>query len=382
MAHTEREMLQVTQDQVRRFRMQRSGLIDGYDSPETVASALAGVQAQILPAAGLALWNRTRGLTNKKFERLLFEKRTLVKLWGQRGTLHVYPSNEWPLLHSVRAVNRTWWEHHAVRESGDFGDYRHLVDEVADELRRRDSMGRKDLRALELDLHEELFSGWGGIFADLVRLGYACHAGKVGGEGHFAHRERWLPDLEWNPPDPDDANIEIVRRYFANFAPATVQDAAYWRGIDLQPMRRWIDALGDELVEVEVDGARRWMLRRDLDFAVSLPDHSDGLPLRMLYRFDPLLLGIKDKRWIVDPQFYNRVWRPAGHIEGVVLHRGRGVATWRYDWNGSGMVVTVSPFKRLPKTVTERIPRQAEGVARFFGAPLHDLRYAEDGTGG
>ena len=46
--------------------------------------------------------------------------------------------------------------------------------------------------------------------------------------------------------------------------------------------------------------------------------------MRLLGRFDPLLLAHRDKDWVVPAKYYNRVWRPAGHIEGVVLESGPG----------------------------------------------------------
>ena len=49
----------VTLDQVRRFRLIRSGLLQPFADPETASANLMGIQAQILPAAGVALWNRT-----------------------------------------------------------------------------------------------------------------------------------------------------------------------------------------------------------------------------------------------------------------------------------------------------------------------------------
>ena len=72
-------MFKLTQTQVRWFRLRRSGLVDPFDSPEAGARALAGVQAQILPAAALALWNRTNGLTYAQFNQLLYDQRILVK---------------------------------------------------------------------------------------------------------------------------------------------------------------------------------------------------------------------------------------------------------------------------------------------------------------
>jgi hypothetical protein len=365
--------LDLTLDQVRRFRMERSGLIHPMESAESVARTLVGVQAQILPAAGLALWNRTTRLTNTRFEDLLFNRRSLVKLWGQRGTLHLYDSDDWPLLHGAHAGSRTWWERQAEQENHDMQTYHSRIEAVANALRERESMGRGDLKALELDLPEELYSPWGGIFADLVRRGFACHAGRMGNEGQFAHRERWLPNLEWNPPEPDAANIEFARRYFAAYGPALADDFAYWRGARLLLGRRWVAALGDELVEVRADGTPMLALRRDLDHLAALPDRSDTLPVRMLYRFDPLILAHRDKGWVADPNAYARIWITSGHINGIVLHRGKAVATWRYDRKGKGIVVIVSPFKPLPRAVTDRLMRHSEGVAHFFGVPLADV---------
>jgi hypothetical protein len=259
MAH---RTVSLSAEQARWFRIRRSGLDRPFATAELAATALVGVQAQILPAAGLALWNRSVGLTNAAFEDALFNRRSLVKLWGQRNTLHIYTSTDWPLLCAARALNRTWWERSVENGSSEFADYRHLVEEVAALLRQRESMGRSDLRASGIDLHEELYSAWGGIFADLVRLGYACHAGRDGSEGRFAHRERWLPDLAWNPPDPQAANLEVARRFFAAYGPASATDFAYWRGGSTPLARGWVSALHDSLCIVAVDGQSMLALAR------------------------------------------------------------------------------------------------------------------------
>src|SRR5262245_48680359 len=102
--------------QLRWFRLRRSGLVEPFDSPEAIARELDGVQAQSLPADGLSIWNRTSGLTQAIFEDLLYQKRSLVKLWGQRHTLHLYPSQEWPLIHGALADRSTWWERRAAND--------------------------------------------------------------------------------------------------------------------------------------------------------------------------------------------------------------------------------------------------------------------------
>ena len=371
------QTIQLTPDQIRWQRFSRSGLVQPFADAPTAARALIGVQAQILPAAGLALWNRIPEFSHTSFDELLYTERTLVKLWGQRGTLHLYASEDWPLLHAAWSINRTWWERQAARdpEHGEaaVAKRKALVEDVATLLRSQEAMGRRDLRASGLPLSDDLLSPWGGIFADLVRLGYACHYGRSEGEGRFVARERWLPNLAWEPPDATTANRTLVERYLAAYGPATIQDFAYWRGVSAGKAHPWFDDLASDLVEVEIDGQTAYFPKADIDDALQLAPPAEAWPVRLLYRFDLYLLAHRDKDWVVPPDQYKAIFRPAGHIEGIVVVRGEAAGTWRYDRKGSSLIVTVNPFKQLPKYVLKQVERRAKQVAAFFHLPLADL---------
>jgi uncharacterized protein YcaQ len=366
-------LIKLSEVQLRWFRLRRSGLVEPFGSPEAAASALVGVQAQILPAAGVALWHRTPGLTYLAVDELLHHQRTLVKLWGQRGTLHLYPSQEWPLLHSALTRRLSWWARQFEQNGGDLAAYHALVNQVAELLRQRGTLGRSDLRAAGLALDEDHFSSWGGIFYDLVRHGHACHAGQVGNEGRFAAREFWLPQVPWAPPPTAAATAEVTRRFFHTYGPASLADLTFWSGLRAPEARGWLASLGAEVAEVEVEGQSRLALRADLAALNEPPPERAGWPVRLLYRFDPLLLAHKDKTWLIDAAYYKQVWRPAGHIEGTVLEYGRVAGTWRYDRKGSGLVVSVFPFGNLPAHVWAAVEAQAAGIAQFFGLPLNGL---------
>ena len=373
-------MARLTDEQIRWFRLRRSGLVEPFASPETTAASLAGVQAQILPAALLALRNRsaTGADTAEELTARLFTARTLLRLWGQRHTLHLYAAADWPVIQAAFAGRRTWWERQALAEDSplDPAAFREGIARAAVLLRARGTLSRKELRASGIPMPPELFSPWGGVFAELVRLGEACHAQWEGGEARYAHREHWLPGAEWSPPTADEANAELARRYFACYGPASMNDFAYWRsGALAGEGRRAFEAVAGELAEVETPAdaaARRPRLfarRADVAELFATPPAPEAWPVRMLGRFDPFLLAHKEKGWVVPDRYYDRVWRPAGHIEAVVLAHGRAVATWRYDRVGAGaLAVRVFPFKGgLPQHVGKEVRRQAKEVARFFG---------------
>ena len=249
-------------------------------------------------------------------------------------------------------------------------------------LRERGTLSRKELRAAGIPIPEALFSPWGGVFAELVRIGEACHARWDGGEARYAHRSHWLPELAWQPPTAAEANVALARRYFRCYGPATVADFAYWRGGAAGPGRAAVERLGGELMEVETDGGRMFIRREDEGVLLETPPEREAWPVWMLGRFDPLLLGHRVKDWVVPAKYYDRVWRPAGHIEAVVLEHGRAVATWRYDRIGAGqLAIRVFPFRApLARHVGKEVRRQAKEVARFFGLKLAEVRIEQSST--
>ncbi len=366
--------MKVTIEQIRWFRLRRSGLVMPFRSAEEAARELAGIQAQILSAAGVSTWNRTAGLSEDEFTRKLYADRTLLKLWGQRGTLHLYPTADWPLIYAAHANLVTWWQRQQEKRTGETREsYEKVVARAGALLRERGTLTRADLRTAFPELMEEHFSGWGGLFAELVHRGVACHAEPEGSAGSFAHRDHWLPELAWEPPDFDAANVELARRYFRAYGPATERDFRYWRGAKAAQSRRWVRALRDELVEDEIGGENCLLFGEDAELLTEEPPEREAWPVRLLYRFDPLLLGIKDKGWLVDDEHYGEVWRPAGHVEGTVLEHGRIAGTWRYDRRGGGLVVTVRPFAPLPEHARSALEGEAAGVAEFFGMELIEL---------
>ncbi|NCC30679.1 MAG: winged helix DNA-binding domain-containing protein [Chloroflexia bacterium] len=364
-----------TRTQLRWHQLICQGLVSPLASAEAVAARLIGVQAQILSAAGLALWNRGTAFTAVELAERLYVQRSLVKLWGQRHTLHLYPREDWSLLYAAQADLKSYWEREARKQGADLAELEILVSAVETLLRERDDLGRSDLRAAELALDETHLSGWGGIFSILARRGRACHAQPRAGEARMAHRTRWLPDMAWEPPDLEEANLTLMKRYFGTYGPATLQDFAYWRGRTLTEVRRWAVLLADELVHVQVEAQTMLALRTALPELDRVPPEAEAWPVKLLGRFDPLLLGIKDKSQLIAPEHYQRVWRPAGHIEATILVAGRLAGTWRYERRQGGLVLTIAPFEPLSARIRQSIEAQAEGVAAHFELALVTLNW-------
>ena len=281
----------------------------------------------------------------------------------------------------------------------------------------------------------DLLSSWGGVFAQLVAEGSLCHIRPSGGEGRFAHRAHWLPELPWSRPTPEQVDTELARRYLHTFGPSTVQDYGYWRGISRARAREGFKAQGGDLVSVGSSGKgwsgkESWMLEEDLDDLMDSPPSKQAWPVKLLYRFDPLVLGHREKSWIIDMQHYDKVWITGGHINGTILVGGRIKGTWNYrrksgrkgkemrrgegkgsgkgKWRGeekgsgkgkrgekkvgnehgsepasgtgkggrgSRLDIEVRPFRKFGQRLVRKVEREARGVAEFFGMELGEVKW-------
>ncbi len=362
--------MEITPDQVAWHRFRRSGLIEPFDGPIAAAGSLLGVQSQFLQSAGLSLQNRLREpFSEADLARLLHDERTLVRTWGQRNTAHVYAVADWATIVSATQVLSTYRERAVEHLKLDEAELLAAIDRVGDLLAGWDRGCRADF--LEADPSLAPWFEWGtALVMDLARRGLVCHAHLEGGRSYFAHRDRWLPELTWAPTSTEHACLQLAERYFASYGPATVRDLAFWFGGKMTDARGWVAALEDCLVEVTVDGEQMHLACDDISEIAAPPPPRKEWPIRMLHRFDPLVLPHKDKSWLVADEHYKSVWRKAGFVEAVVIRHGRIAGTWRYDKKGKGIGVAVEPFARISQRDQKRLSQLAERVAGYFGLGL------------
>lgn len=363
--------MELSRDEVAWTRIERSGLVEPFSSAVDVARVLIGVQSQFVPPAGLAIRNRlATDFTAEDLDTLLQDRRELVRLWGQRNTVHIYAVADWSTVISASAAIPSYRESLTSLLDREAYELEEALDRVADILSGVDRASRADLVAADESL-APWFEYGNALVMGLVRRGVVCHASLTGGKSYFAHREVWLPKMEWEVHSTVDAGVTLARRYFETYGPATVQDFAFWLGVKMTEAKAWTKAHGHELVEVSVDGAAFLDVRRaEAARAPSSAPTRALWPLRLLHRFDPLLLAHKDKSWIVDDEHYKAVWRKAGYVEAVILRRGRIAGTWRYERKARGIEIWIAPFQSLPKKDVRILEREAESVSAYLKSPL------------
>jgi Winged helix DNA-binding domain len=339
-----------------------------------VVSAIGGLHAQVFSCAELTLWARVDGLEAGAVERLLWDERALVKTWAMRGTLHLLRADE--LARYVGALARLRPRHHVPAWQRAYGLTREQADAmlgaVADAL-DGEPLTREALAAAvgervgDAALAERLGSGFGELLKPAAFTGDLCFAPSDGQRVRFTRPADWLGG--WEPVDGEDAARDVVRSYLHAYGPAPREQFQRWFGMTSPAEAgRWIEALGDELAEVDVEGEKGWMLAADVDAAASA---APAGVVRLLGGFDHYVVAApRAVDAVVAAADRERVYRPQGWLSPVLLVDGRIEGVWSHERDGDELDVTVEPFGRVGKAVAAVVEAEAERLAAFLDGEL------------
>jgi hypothetical protein len=341
-----------------------------------VVGDMGGAQAQLMSAAELQIGVRA-DCTVQDVRAALWKQKSLAKTWLMRGTLHLIPAADLPLYTAamssrlVRNINQAWpkliglSEPALVKLIGEIGDVLDGTPVTREEIIKAVGEGHSP-RVLEV-----LRSGWGGLLKPAARRGLLCFGPSRGQSVTFVRPEAWFGS--WRNLDPEEALIEVARRYLRAYGPAQKQDFnrwwGYWSGVGTAT---WA-ALEGELVNVSIEGTPAQMLRRDLDSAAKT---STETSVQLLPLFDPYLLGHVNRDHLYEAVYRSRVSRTSGWISAVVLVDGRVAGTWTHVAAREALRIKVEPFKRLAAKTVAELRRRADSIAETLGMAKAEVQVA------
>ncbi len=368
--------IELTWPQALAWRMRRHHLIERAAQEELldVVSRIGGLHAQVMSSAELTLHARVEGLEREAVARALWEERSLVKLWAMRGTLHLLPAAEldtWlgALSTYDHYLKPAWLRAFEITEE----QLERLVDVIGEALDGR-PLTREELGAAvariagEPELADKVQGSWGPYLKPASFRGGLCFGPSDGQKVRFTRPDSWL-GRELALPEPAEALREVTRRHLGAFGPAARADLARWWSVQPARAGRMLEALGEEVAEVDVEGTPGWMLREHAQEATT--EEPPERLVRLLPGFDMWVIGAaRDAAALLDPTQKKRVYRNQGWISPVLLVNGRMDGVWRHERKGRRLTVTIEPFGKLPKWVRTGADAEAERLAAFLGGEL------------
>lgn len=354
--------------EIARFRLARHHLLDSASpDPVTICRNVCGAQAQIMSAAYLQLWARNHSLNRTEIEDALWKKKTLIKTHLMRQTLHLIPTDEFPLYIAALKSSRVA---DALRIMARFRITREEAEDLTGLIMKALAsapLGRADIGAAVRPKVSRRVREWMGRVWSIVRVpmaeGLVCYGPGEDNEVKLVRVDQWIKQQK--PVEERAARASLLRRYLSAYGPATLQDFAKWAGLSMVLVSPLAPELRDELVELEIAGTKCLLLKQDRS---AVTRHTVSGCVRLLPLFDPFLLAHAAKDHLIARSHYKRVWRNQGWVSAVVLVDGEIAGTWVHALRGSRVVVTVEGFKKLPLRVRSSIEQEAASLAAFMKA--------------
>jgi uncharacterized protein YcaQ len=342
-----------------------------------VAGRVCGLHAQVMSSAGLSLWARVDGLRAADVPRALWEDRSLIKTWAMRGTLHLLPAKEWPLWRAALSTSRryrspTRWRRLLGITLDELDRLTEAIGAALDDriLTREELMREAGQLAALRALNEKIgLNGWGTVLKPAAMSGRLCFAPGVGQRVRFTHPNTWLAEATCDAHDAVDlrsATAELTRRYLAAYGPATDHDfRRWWGGASMATIRQWIADLGEDAVQVDLEGTKAWILA---GHARRVRDLGGSRWVRLLPAFDPYVIGAsRHAEHLIAGGARSAIYRPQGWVSPVLLVNGKMQGTWRHEIKGSRIEISIEPFAKPQTWIRRAAELEAERLGVFLG---------------
>ncbi|MFN7947075.1 MAG: winged helix DNA-binding domain-containing protein [Blastocatellia bacterium] len=337
-----------------------------------VVTRLGGVQAQVMSAAELALWARVQNVSPSDVQQSLWHRRTLVKTWAMRGTLHLLAAEDFALYIAAFSTlshyrRPSWLKYFGVTaeelEALIKGVRATLHDSGLTRERLAEAIARRLRRP---ELREMLLSGWGSLLKPAAFQGHLCFGPNEGQNVTFVRPEKWLG--AWPQVESESALKEVARRYLNAYGPATADEFARWFGLQLPEAKRIFRGLGDEIAPVSVEGWQAWSLTA----AIEQMQSAGALRIvRLLPYFDPYTIAVgRHIHYLLPGDHKARIYRTAGWISPVVIADGRIEGVWEYNKQRSHIVARIELFTAPGATLKRGIAAEAKRLGEFLNTEV------------
>jgi DNA glycosylase AlkZ-like len=337
----------------------------GADSVAAVVTWFGAMQAQDYASGLWSLGARLPAMTRTEVQDAL-ERREAVRTWPMRGTIHLVPAADARWMVEVLAARALAG---AARRRAELGLDEVTAERAVDVLGTALAGGSRLTRAQCLAALTEAGIPTDGqrgyhLLTFASQRGVTCMAPNLGNEQTFVLIDEWVGCS--NRPSRDGALATVATRYVRSHGPVPRSDFAGWTGLTSADAAAAVDAAGDALTMVEVDGVAMLVASEALaEDPLPPPDSVLVLP-----RFDEYLLGYKNRTLMVDPAHARAIMPGGGFFQATIVRQGRVIGTWTRSSSTAATVVTVVALTPLRSRDRRVVEAAFERYAHFLDTPI------------
>lgn len=327
---------------------------------DEVVGWLGAMQGQDFAGAKWGIGLRLPEATDVDIEEAI-AKRTIVRTWPMRGTLHFVAAKDVRWMLSLLTPRIIAGSASRQRELElDVKVFSRCENLFVKALQGGRQLSRESIYAL-LEAKGIWTADQRGyhILWRLAQEGLICFGDREGKQQTFALLDEWVPAMK--NLEREEALAELTRRYFMSHGPATLRDFVWWSGLKLTDARAGLESVASELVQEKVGEVVYWMSAEKSVLG------RGSSAVYLLPGFDEYLLGYTNRSAALDPLHAGKVC-PGGNgmFSPTIVIGGRVVGTWKRVIKKGAVVVEPKPFELFGEKEKRAIAKVAERYGRFL----------------
>ena len=329
-----------------------------FDKIHELVSWLGAIQSQDYGNSKWAIGARIPNITELDIKNE-FEKKTIIRTWIFRGTLHIVSVNDldWILQlisSKVISISNSNYKRHELDETIFSKSYdvlikgmqnsNHLTRDELSKLFSKSGINIEGLR-LSLILHR----------ASIERI--ICNGSKKGNSQTFALFDEIVPKTK--SFIKEEALTNLALKYFSSHGPATIQDFAWWCGLSLTDVKISVENIKSKLYKTEFNNETYWSI-------IPENEHQINQETYMLPGFDEYILGYKDRTHVINARYSNQIYTKNGIFYPIIVDHGKVIGTWKRLIKKNRIDFEIKKFYALSKNTKDGIELEKERIKLFY----------------
>lgn len=368
--------MKLAREDIFHTRLSKSGLITPFNCVQECTKALFGIQSQYQQFSEISLFNRVKEITPGDLDQF-FRSYDIIKLWGQRSTVHLYCKEDWKYISKIYGERNNF----VVTF---FKDDSTALKKGLKAIEKEALQGRISKKTVKAILDKEIphiqneYRDYGFLLKSTLD-GILFALPEKPHTKHFFHRSFLFAEkdmIEWNKITQKEALSQLLERYFKAYGPASFKDFLHWSGLKKNEVHEAFQNIRSQLTSFDYNGNELFLFKEDPHLAALTPSSKKHI-VRLLGKFDPLFVCYADKTWAMPAEAFKHVWRPAAHVESVLIVGDEAAGTWRYALSGRQISYEIHSFKKISLDDKKQIRKEAEKLAAFLSKDMKEITYSQ-----
>ncbi|MFX1479211.1 MAG: winged helix DNA-binding domain-containing protein [Promethearchaeota archaeon] len=276
----------------------------------------------------LTLFTRMKDFKKEDLDNELYKKKSLGRIRGMRKTLFILTKEMIPIVHSMI-------KHQTVKRDNKYLELRDISRDQYNELAQKiiNLLAKKEMSTSEIKASIDTEKDLNAVISIMLDEMFIIRGKPISSwrdrRVFYAPFSQYFPDIELDKIDESKATRMLIDKYIKSYGPVTEMDIAWWLGLTIGKIRTSLKPLTDKITIINIGdlGHEYLMYKSDMKLLQEI-EISPRYIVNLLPKFDPYLMGYKDRERYINYDYYNYIFDRSGNATSTILFDGYVIGVW------------------------------------------------------